>query len=56
MLKLTRVNDTPCWINAYAVAAIERHRDGSIVHVIGGHSFAVKEGPESILGHMPEPA
>lgn len=56
MIELTRVNDSACWVNAYAIAGIERNRDGSIVHIIGGASFVVKESPEVILGQMPEPA
>lgn len=56
VIELTRVNDSPCWVNVYAVAAIERNRDGSVVHIIGGGSFVVKEAPEVILSQMPEPA
>lgn len=56
MIELTRVNENPCWVNAYAIAAIEPHRDGSHVYTIGGGSFAVKEAPEVVLRQLPEPA
>lgn len=56
MIELTRVDESACWINAYAIAAIERNRDGSRVYTIGGGSFTVREAPEVILRQMPEPA
>lgn len=56
MIQLTRVNEADCWVNAYSIAAIERHRDGSLLHFVGSSSLTVKESPEAILQRLPEPA
>lgn len=55
MIELIRANESACWVNAYSIAAIERNRDGSVVHIIGGGSFVVRDSPEAILGQLPEP-
>lgn len=48
-IKLTTMSDSPIWVRAESIAAIEPMKDNSIVSVQGKGDLIIQEAPEEII-------
>ncbi|MCX7882384.1 MAG: flagellar FlbD family protein [Brevinematales bacterium] len=49
MVKVTRLNNTPLYINYFQVETIEAHPD-TVITLMNGTRYVIREKPEEVIG------